>query len=56
MSRSMGDTVAHQIGVVSTPDIINHKIKKEDKYIIIASDGLWEWFDNAAVARLIKDS
>ena len=40
MSRSIGDNVATSVGVTSEPEIFSRLIKKEDKFIIIASDGL----------------
>ena len=48
MTRSFGDYYASTVGVISDPEIIYHKIKRgtiiinsDDKFMVIASDGLW---------------
>jgi len=53
MSRSLGDIVASMVGVTSDPDIKEFKITPEDKFIIIASDGVWEFIENIDVLKLI---
>ena len=40
MSRSIGDLVAAQVGVIAEPDIIVHELTAADKFIVIASDGI----------------
>jgi serine/threonine protein phosphatase PrpC len=42
MARSFGDYVAASVGVVSIPEIKKHSIRAQDKFIVIASDGIWE--------------
>ena len=42
-TRSIGDLLAHQIGVTSEPDFIHYKISG-DKYLIVGTDCLWESF------------
>lgn len=42
MSRSFGDYVAAQVGVISIPEIIKHQFLN-DKFMIVASDGIWEY-------------
>jgi serine/threonine protein phosphatase PrpC len=49
MSRSIGDTVAHTAGVISEPEIFEYDIQPNDKYIIVASDGLWEFMTSQQV-------
>ena len=53
MSRSFGDQVAAQIGVVSIPEILFFPYIEEDKFIIIASDGLWEYVSNQEVVNIV---
>ncbi|CAD8168744.1 unnamed protein product [Paramecium pentaurelia] len=53
MSRSLGDQVAQSIGVSSVPDIIEYQLGLNDKFIIIASDGIWEFLDNQIVVDII---
>ena len=54
MSRSIGDFVAHQYGVISDPEIIEYKISPEDKFIVIASDGVWEFMSNQEVVNIVS--
>ena len=41
ISRSLGDLLAHHIGVTSKPDVRVHEIIPSDKFFTIASDGVW---------------
>ena len=43
MSRSFGDEVAHNVGVIVNPEIDDYHLLNEDKFIILASDGIWEF-------------
>ena len=55
MSRSIGDRVAHEIGVISTP--ICHKFPlypSFDQFIVIASDGVWDVMDNFEVTNFVE--
>ena len=54
MTRSFGDEVAATVGVFSVPEVTEYKIKEEDRAIIIASDGLWEFMDNKSVTDIVK--
>ena len=55
MSRSFGDKVAHSVGVISEPEIIEYSLLEEDKFIILASDGIWEFISNDECVNLLKD-
>lgn len=52
MSRSLGDMVAHSVGVSSDPEITRHKITEDDKFMILASDGLWEFVSSEEAVRV----
>ena len=49
MSRSLGDTVAHSAGVSSEPELSVIQLEPEDRVVVIASDGLWEFMSNQEV-------
>ena len=53
MSRSLGDVVAHSVGVSSHPEVLEFTIGIDDKFIVIASDGLWEFMTNEDVSRIV---
>ena len=53
MSRSMGDRVAHSVGVTAEPETKEFTLSLNDKFIVIASDGVWEFLSNEDVAQII---
>ena len=53
MSRSIGDFVASSLGVIPEPIFIEDKVDKDTKFIVIASDGVWEFLDNQAVTDIV---
>ena len=55
MSRSFGDEVAASVGTISEPEIEEYEITDEDKFIIIASDGIWEFISSQECVEFIKD-
>ena len=55
MSRSFGDDVAQSVGVIAVPEIVHTEIKEEDKFIVIASDGIWEFISSDECVKMIKD-
>ena len=54
MTRSFGDILGSSVGIISRPEINEYTITKEDKAIIIASDGLWEYLTNKEVTNIVK--
>jgi len=52
MSRSIGDFVAHSVGVIETPEVKEYQLNLDDQIIIIASDGVWEFMSNQVVAEI----
>ncbi len=54
MTRSLGDKIAHQIGVISEPEIKKFYYDGTEKFIIIASDGLWEYINSDQCINIIK--
>ena len=55
MTRSLGDSVGAKIGVICIPEVFKFKVKEEDKLIVIASDGLWEYMSNKEVTDAVKE-
>ena len=53
MSRSIGDFVATTLGVIPEPKFIEEKIDNDTKFIVLASDGVWEFLDNKRVAEIV---
>ena len=55
MTRSFGDRVAATVGVISEPEIKEFNFCEEDKFMIIASDGIWEFISSQECVSIIKD-
>lgn len=55
MSRSLCDTVAHSVGVISTPEVTERDLTDDDRVIVMGSDGLWEFIPSQEVIKLIMD-
>ena len=52
MSRSIGDFIATSVGVIPNPEIIEYNLNKGSKYMIIASDGIWQYMSNEKVMNI----
>ena len=46
MSRSFGDSTAARVGVNAVPEVTMFELTVEDKVLILASDGVWEFLEN----------
>ncbi len=55
MSRSFGDEIAHCVGVVCNPEILEIEFEDEDKFLIVASDGIWEFISSDEAVDILKD-
>ena len=53
MSRSFGDCVFKSTGVNAVPDLYSWDLKNGDKYLVIASDGLWNGLKMSKIERII---
>lgn len=54
MSRSIGDTLAHKVGVSNIPEIFEYNTSSVKPFaIIVASDGVWEFMNNEQVKNIV---
>ena len=54
MTRSIGDMAATSVGVTARPEITFFpNLNKDDKFIVIASDGLWDRMSNHEIMTTI---
>ena len=51
MSRSIGDFKGKKVGVIAEPGIMEYDLCDASKYIVICSDGVWEFLNN----EIVKD-
>ena len=55
MTRSFGDYFGSTAGVISEPEVSEYFFQPEDKFIVLASDGLFEFMESQEVIDIIKD-
>ena len=53
MTRSFGDSMACRVGVNAIPEIKEFVLTPEDKVMVLASDGVWEFLQNQEVANIV---
>lgn len=51
MSRAIGDQIANAVGVSSEPDVNVFPIEANDEFVILASDGVWEFLKPKTVGE-----
>ena len=55
LTRSFGDELLNKIGVNCVPEIKEFFLEKNDKFIIIGTDGLWEYIPSQECVEIVKD-
>lgn len=53
MARSIGDHAVKTVGVIAEPVVTFHDIKEEDEFLILATDGVWEFISSAEAVRVV---
>jgi serine/threonine protein phosphatase PrpC/CRP-like cAMP-binding protein len=51
-TRSLGDAMAEDLGVFAEPEMLTREIKPEDRVIVVASDGIYEFLTNQSVVDI----
>ncbi|CAM9213203.1 unnamed protein product [Choristocarpus tenellus] len=49
MARSIGDLAVKQVGVIAEPEVTEYDIMDRDEFLLLASDGVWEFISNQEV-------
>lgn len=55
ITRALGDMAYKSFGVTSQPYTVRHVLRPFDKYLIIASDGVWDTVTDDQAVALCKD-
>jgi len=55
VSRVLGDCAVKHL-VTCEPDVYNHTCDAADEFLIMASDGIWEFLDNETVLKFVEKS
>lgn len=53
-TRSLGDHVAEMVGVFAEPELLTWKLSKKDEFMVIASDGVFEFLTSQSVVDAIE--
>jgi serine/threonine protein phosphatase PrpC len=54
MARSLGDYAVKTVGVIPTPEITTFELVPEDKFIIMGSDGVWEFITSQEAVDIVQ--
>ncbi|KAL7688671.1 putative PPM-type phosphatase domain, cGMP-dependent kinase, protein kinase-like domain superfamily [Plasmopara halstedii] len=52
-TRSIGDEIAETLGVIGIPEITSLQITTDDRFLVIASDGVFEFLTSQAVVDMV---
>ena len=55
ITRAMGDHIYKSQGLSAKPTIQKHILKPFDKFLVIASDGVWDFVEESEVIGLCRD-
>ncbi|GAB0489597.1 hypothetical protein MMPV_000821 [Pyropia vietnamensis] len=53
LSRAFGDGVAKSVGVTAEPDVTHLRLTPADAFVILASDGVWDWVPSSEAVRFV---
>ena len=55
LTRSIGDHYLRKDGVIPNPTINRLVVKQNYKWLVIATDGIWDWFDERELTTVIGE-
>ena len=53
MARSIGDHAVKSVGVIAEPVVSFHDVKENDSFLILATDGVWEFISSAEAVKTV---
>jgi serine/threonine protein phosphatase PrpC len=54
-TRSIGDSKGESVGVFAVPEIVSKKISKDYRYLVLGSDGIFEFLPNQVVVNMCAE-
>ena len=54
VTRSIGDHCLRNSGVIANPTLNKHILKPTDRWLIIATDGVWDCLSDKDVEEMVK--
>lgn len=55
MARSIGDHAVKDVGVIAKPVVTVHDVQDEDEFIILATDGVWEFMESEDAVKIVSE-
>lgn len=55
VTRAFGDITLKNYGLISRPDIKKIPLRLHHRYVIVATDGLWDYVSLKKIQQIIKD-
>ena len=55
MARSIGDHAVAPVGVIAEPVVTSHEIQEDDDFLILATDGVWEFIDSDEAVHIVGE-
>lgn len=56
MARSIGDHAIASAGVIAEPVVTCYEVTADDEFLILASDGVWEFISSSQAVKIIADN
>lgn len=56
LSRALGDFCLKDFGLISVPDVTQREISKRDKFVILATDGVWDVVSNQEALQIVSST
>jgi cGMP-dependent protein kinase 2 len=54
-TRSLGDKIAEQIGVIAVPEVVTMELTSGHPFFVLASDGVFEFLSSQQVVDMVRD-
>ncbi|KAE8712368.1 hypothetical protein F3Y22_tig00110257pilonHSYRG00033 [Hibiscus syriacus] len=56
LSRAIGDHCVKEFGLISEPDVTQRNITNKDKFVILATDGVWDVISNEEAVEIVSST
>jgi serine/threonine protein phosphatase PrpC len=56
LSRALGDHYLKDFGLISVPDVTQRNITSRDKFVILATDGVWDVISNQEAVQIVSST
>lgn len=56
LSRALGDFCLKDFGLISVPDVTQRIITSRDKFVILATDGVWDVISNQEAVQIVSST